>query len=420
MSYYAERRKDQQAARQADREDRIADRAEARKDAEADRRRKAADRKAADEKRAQARRARAAKVGKVTGWVRTNPARAFVRLVQVCSVVPAVISQVGALRDSGVELLLAGLLAAMLEGAAWALVAMGSQAEGERSTRTYRIGAWIAAAVAAGINFSHGLLRYPGHSWVAVVLALSSLVAVWLTDLQTHGSHGPTTAEKKRAKAQAEHTKARGKHHPEVLAVAERLMSATPFGSLHPDDAWRVAWSFTEGSEVTGVTADLIAGQLKARARVTEVSAARTVPAHWDPAMPPDPFLEDEDSVYRAAFPEALEAASRGSSDHPEPLGGIGLQGPANGPKKSPEATRKQPSGNGRQTAGERPLDPQHLAQVRQLADLLDESGQTLSAPRIRELLGVRNEYAVRLRRQVEAERSGHDDDEGGQLAGAR
>jgi len=416
--FYAERRKDKAADRQADREDKLAERAEARKDADAERRRQAADRKERDERRAKARAARAAKAAKLTGWVQADPARAFVRLVQTCSIVPAVVSQVGALTSAGVEPLLAGLLAAMLEGTAWALVAMGARAEGERSTRTYRLGAWTAGSIAAWINYAHGSKEYPAASWVAVVLALSSLVAVWLTDLQTHAGKGPTRAEKKLAKERAAHTKARAADHPAVLAVANRLISATPFGALDPDDAWRVAWNFTEGSEVTGVTAELIAGQLQAQARVAEVSAPRTV-VELEPGMPPDPFLDDEDSVYRQAFPEALEAASRRSSDSPESLGGIGPHGPHGGPGAGSAAEQKQAVGNGRQAAGERPLNPNDLTQVRHLADLLESSGQNLTAPQIRKLLGCRNEYAVRLRRAVEAERSSGDDD-GGQLVGAR
>lgn len=416
--FYAERRKDKTAERQADREDRAAERAEARRDADADRRRKAADRKERDERRLKARQARAAKVGKVTGWVTADPARAFVRLVQTCSIVPAVISQVGALTSAGVEPLLAGLLAAMLEGTAWALVAMGGRAEGERSTRTYRLGAWSAGLVAGWVNLSHGMQEYPAHHWVAWVLGLSSIVAVWITDLQTHGGRGRTKAEKKLAAERAAHTKARTGHHPEVLAVAERLISATPFGALHPDDAWRVAWSYVHGVEVSGVTADLIAGQLEAQARVGEVSAPRPVVPEWDPEMPPDPFLEEEESVYRAAFPEALEAASRRSPDGPEALGGIGLHAPRSAPRKTPSAPQQQSLGNGPQTAGERPLEPEHLARVRQLADLLESSGQPLTAPAIRKLIGCRNEYAVKLRKAVEAERRG--DDDSGQPVGAR
>lgn len=415
MSYYTERRRDRAADREADRQDRIAERAELRKDADAERRRKAADRKAADERRAQARQARAAKLGRITGWVTANPARAFVRLVQVCSIVPAVVSQVGALTDATVSVILAALLAVMLEGSAWALVAMGSQAEGERSTRTYRLGAWTAGAVAAWINYSHGVQQYAAHHWVAWVLALSSLVAVWLTDLQTHSGKGPTRAQKQARKQRAAHTKARTEHHPEVLDVAERLLSATPHGRLHPDDAWQVAWSYVHGVEVPGVTADLIGHQLEAQARVSEVAAPMPLYVD-DPEMPPDPFLEDENQAYRAAFPAALEAAMRGVPAPAGPLGGIGQDGPHGAPGKAPASGRQARP----REAAERPLDPQDLAKVRRLADALAAADKPLSAPEVRKLLGCRNEYAVRLRNVVQAERTGSDGDDGGELVGAR
>lgn len=404
--FYDERRKDKLAGRQADREDRAAERAEARKDADAERRRQAADQKLAEEKRAKARAARAARLGRWIGWVKANPARAFVRLVQVCSVVPAVISQVGALTDAKMYLFMAALLAAMLEGLAWALVAMGHQAEGERSTRTYRIGAWTAGLVAGAINGLHGWEQYAGHQWVAIVLALSSVAAVWLTDLQTHGGRGPTTAEKKAEKQRAAHAKARAEHHPEVLKVAERLISATPFGALHADDAWRVAWSYVHGVEVTGVTSDLITAQLQAQARVAEVAVPRAV-VELEPGMPPDPFLDDDESVYLTAFPEALQAASRPSVPSPESLGGKGLHAPEKAPRKAPAA----PAG----TASDRPLEPEHIARVRELAAVLDGAGQQLSVRRVRELIGCRTEYAVRLRDAVQPK-----GDDGPALAGAR
>ncbi len=405
--FYDERRKDRLAGRAADREDRAAERAEVRKDADAERRRKAADQKLAEEKRAKARAARAARVGRWTGWVKANPARAFVRLVQVCSIVPAVISQVGALTDAKVPVLLAALLAAMLEGLAWALVAMGHQAEGERSTRTYRIGAWTAGLVAGVINGLHGWEQYADHQWVAIVLALSSVAAVWLTDLQTHGGRGPTKAEKKAEQGKAEHAKKRAKDHADVLVVAQRLLSATPFGALDPDDAWKVAWHYVQGVEVPGVTADLITGQLQAQARVAEVTLPRTT-APLEPGMPLDPFLDDEDSVYRAWFPEALEAASRPVPQIPESLAGKGLQAPEKAPRKAPADTAR--------TAAERPLDAEHIARVRDLAAVLEGAGQQLSVRRVRELIGCRTEYAVRLRDVVQPK-----DDDGGQaLVGAR
>lgn len=417
--FYAERRKDRAADREADRQDRIAERAERRKDADADRRRKAADRKAADEKRAQARQARAAQVGRITGWITADPARAFVRLVQACSIGPAVVSQIGALTDASVGILMAALLAVMLEGSAWALVAMGSRAEGERSTRTYRLGAWTAGAIAAWINYSHGVQQYAAHHWVAWVLALSSLVAVWLTDLQTHSGKGPTRAQKKTAKQRAAHAKARAEHHPEVVAVAERLLSATPHGRLHPDDAWQVAWSFHHGAEVPGVTAELIGHQLQAQARVAEVAVPMPLYVD-DPEMPPDPFLEDENQAYRAAFPAALEAASRRSSGAPEPLDGKGLQRGHGARKAAAVGPQREAPGNAPQGAAGRPLAPEDLARVRALADLLEDSRQGLSVKKIRELLHCRSDYAMRLRNQVQAERAGSEGDDGGEPVGAR
>jgi hypothetical protein len=418
--FYSERRKDRLADRQADREDAAAKREQDRKDQDAERRRRTADRRERDERKAKARRSRAAKVGKLIGWVQADPARAFVRLVQACSVVPAVISQVGALTGAGVEVILAALLAAMLEGGAWALYAMGSRAEGEQSTRTYRIGAWTAAAVAAAINFSHGRQEYAAHTWVAVVLGLSSLVAVWLTDLQAHGGRGPTKAEKKLTAEKAAHTKARAQHHPEVLQVAQRLLSATPHGALHPDDAWRVAWQFTHGVDVTGVTADLIAGQLQAQARVSEVSEPRPTVPDWGPDMPLDPFLDDPDLVYRGGFPAALEAASRGDLGTPEALDGKGLQAPRTGLRKTPESAANLVPGNGLEAPGERPLEPEDLTQVRALADLLASTGQVLSVKKIRELIHCRSDYAMRLRNAVQAERTNGGEDDGGQLATTR
>ncbi|MGW2251375.1 hypothetical protein ACWCXH_14340 [Kitasatospora sp. NPDC001660] len=414
MSFYTERRKDKAAERAEARQDLAAERAEARKDADAERRRQAADRKERDQRRAEARRARAAKAARLTGWVKADPARAFVRVVQVCSIAPAVVAQVGALTDATVPLLMAALLATMLEGLAWALVAMGSKAEGERSTRTYRAGAWAAGTIAGGINFAHGWSQYTEHRWVAVVLALSSLAAVWITDLQTHGGRGPTKAQKRAATERAAHAKARAAHHPDVLEVANRLLSANPFGALHPDDAWQTAWHYVHGVAVTGVTSDLIAAQLAAQARVTEVAAPRAVTV-TDPDMPPDPFLDDEESVYRAAVPEALEAASRWRLEDPESLGGIGLQAPQRGPQKATSAPRKDLAGNDRETAGERPLDPEHLEKVRALAKVLSNSGQALTAPQIRKLIGCRNEYAIRLRNAVQPK-----DDGGPEMAGAR
>ncbi len=442
--YRAARRADKLADRQADREDRRAAAEEARRDADAARKRAAAERREADDRKAKRRAARAAKVGKLTGWVTADPARAFVRLVQACSIVPAVISQVTALGNANVELLLAALLATMLEGTAWALVAMGAAAEREgKPARVYRAGAWLAGAVAAAINLAHGLDAYKAHPWVAVVLALSSLVAVWLTDLQTHAGHRPTRAERRRAaaekkaaeekaaaelaaaeeKAKAEqaaieaHRERRKEHEPEVFELMQRLLSAAPLGKLAEDDAWRTAWEYVKGVGIPGLTAEMLAGRNAARARVAEHSA---LPAPVDllgPGRPEDPFpaltvpLSDtpSDSVYLGTIPEALAAPWRAISESPESLGGIEEKAHQGGAHDAAgdapaEPSRNTPPGSAR--AG-RPLDPEDLEKVRGLADLMESAGRRMSTSDVKAILGGgRNEYLVRLRQQVEAERA--------------
>ncbi|GAB7182166.1 hypothetical protein ATKI12_1997 [Kitasatospora sp. Ki12] len=411
--YRAERRADRQAERADTRADRREEREQARLDAEAARQRRDADRRAVEQGKDRRRAARAARFGRVTGWVSANPARAFVRLVQACSIVPAVVSQVAALDGADVALLLAVLLAAMLEGGAWALVAMGAQAEGERSTHTYRLGAWAAGAIAAGINFAHGWQQYPDHRWVAFVLALSSIGAVWLTDLQTHGGHGPTTAEKKQSKERTEHARRRAAHHPKVREVADRLLSAAAYGALSADEAWRIAWEYVHGVTVPGLTAELLAQRLNARARVAELSAL-PAPADLWPGMPDDPFPAltlplpsgPSDGVYLDTVPDELRNASPITTEALEALYGTGSNVPAPNPDRPSSEPLATVAGNGSGPAGERPLDPADLARVRVLAADLAADGEELSTRKVRALLGCRNETAVRLRAAIEAERT--------------
>ncbi|MFJ6382988.1 hypothetical protein ACIQI7_23670 [Kitasatospora sp. NPDC092039] len=410
--FRAERREDRRAVRADDRADRREEREQKRLDAEAARQRHQADQRDAEQAKERRRAARAARFGRVTGWITANPARAFVRLVQACSIVPAVVSQVAALDHADVALLLAVLLAAMLEGGAWALVAMGAQAEGERSTHTYRLGAWAAGLVAGGINFAHGWTQYPHHHWVAFVLALSSIGAVWLTDLQTHGGRGPTTAEKKTAKERAEHARRRAEHHPEVREVADRLLSAAPFGALPADEAWRIAWEYVHGVTVPGLTADLLARRLNARARVAELSAL-PAPADLWPGMPDDPFPAltlplpsgPSDGVYLDTVPDGPRNASPITTEALEALYRTGSYAPAPAPGTPGGEPSDSPAGNAAATAGERALDPADIARVRVLADDLAARGEELSTKKVRDALGCRNDYAVRLRRHVDAER---------------
>ncbi|MZE53135.1 hypothetical protein GTY86_18000, partial [Streptomyces sp. SID5770] len=177
----------------------------------------------------------------------------------VASIVPAILSQIGALTGASVAAPMAGLLAAMLEGGAWAITFMGKQAEdASREPRKYRIGTWAVATVAAVVNFWHGLEAYGEHPWVAFVLGASSLFAIYIWDLKTHGSHGKTKAEKKAEKARKAHVAARRKHHPQIVEQAVKLQAALPFGVLDDEAAFAAAWRIHTGAE-PGLSAQLYA-----------------------------------------------------------------------------------------------------------------------------------------------------------------
>jgi len=201
---------------------------QARKDAEAKRRQELADKRARQQEKARKKAERRARVVKVGRWLNANPVTAFVGFVMVCSIVPAVISQVGALADAGVFVLLAALLSAMLEGTAWALTFMGKQAEDAgRPAGKYRVAIWCTAFLAAAVNYWHWSEALPEQTWVAVVFAASSLIAIYLWDMKTHGSHGKTREERLREKARRQHLKDRRKHHKDIADEAEELVRTT-------------------------------------------------------------------------------------------------------------------------------------------------------------------------------------------------
>lgn len=271
MSTYREdRRADRAAERAQDREDRrleleasqqreAARAEEKRKDAEAKRRQEQAEKKAKLAEQAAKKAAAAAKRAKLIRWLKTNPATLFVGFVMVASIVPALLSQIGALTGATVNAPMAGLLAAMLEGGAWAITFMGKQAEDTgREPGKYRIGTWAVAAVAAAVNFWHGWEQYDAHPWVAFVLGASSLFAIYIWDLKTHGSHGKTREQKQAEKARAKHVAARRKHHPQIVEQAVKLQAALPYGVLDDESAFAAAWRIHTGAE-PGLSAQLYA-----------------------------------------------------------------------------------------------------------------------------------------------------------------
>lgn len=157
-----------------------------------------------------------------------------------------------------------------LEGAAWVMAAGVAYAD-ERG-----LPAWVrwllrglcmsAAGYAASINYNYGAHIDPavGYGLAAVTLLgpLFFEVRQWVSTLTVD------TAEQKRraeAKARAKHVKQRRKDHKPVVTLAERLVSAAPFGTLSFEDAFAAAWEIVHGTRLPGMTPALHAQQLASR-----------------------------------------------------------------------------------------------------------------------------------------------------------
>ncbi|MGW4743926.1 DUF2637 domain-containing protein [Streptomyces sp. NPDC004290] len=396
MSTYREdRRADKAAERAQDREDRrleleaaaqrqAAQAEEKRKNADAKRRQEQADKKAKQTEAAAKKAAAAAKRAKLLRWLKTNPATLFVAFVMVASIVPAILSQIGALTGASVAAPMAGLLAAMLEGGAWAITFMGKQAEDAgREPRKYRIGTWAVATVAAAVNFWHGLEAYAAHPWVAFVLGASSLFAIYIWDLKTHGSHGKTKQQKQAEKARRAHVSARRKHHPEIVEQAVKLQAALPFGVLDDESAFAAAWRIHTGAE-PGLSAELYA---------TATEAVLSLGAAFE--------LGDNvrDELLETGFKAARLNPFAELTQTPGFQAGIGSN-PSEPPAEKP---REMPA-RGRSDKELDALLPDALSAA---AELVAE-GKQISATGLAKKLQIRREDALKLRDRVIEQRRLH------------
>ncbi|MFJ3184408.1 DUF2637 domain-containing protein [Streptomyces sp. NPDC086796] len=385
----------------------------ARKDAEAKRRQELADKKIRDQEKARAKAARAAKVGKVARWLNQNPVTVFVAFVMASSVIPAVISQVGALGDTGVNVLLAALLAAMLEGGAWAITFMGKAAEDAgRPAAKYRIATWCTAFVAAGVNYWHWAEKLPDAQWVAVVFAASSLFAIYLWDMKTHGSHGKTKEERRREAARRKHLADRRKHHKDIASEADRLLSALPFESVTDEEAFATAWQIQKGAQ-PGLSAEVFAQVTDAR---VQLGAAFELGEHVRPELVragmlaslynplPKRLVEGIPTLGSSSPVPALQRSSEGAAA----LAGIGMYGSEGASEKAREKASEKASGsadgNGSRGRSDEELEALLPKALKVAAELVAEGGQ-ISAAALSKRVGIRRDDARRLRDRVIAER---------------
>jgi hypothetical protein len=427
-SYREERRADLAAERAEDREDRrlaleaqlarkAADAEQARKDDEAARRQAAADKRARRQEAVRRRAVRLARVSRVARWLNANPVTVFVGFVMASSVIPAVISQVGALGDAKVNVVLAALLAAMLEGGAWALTFMGRAAEAAgRPAGKYRIATWCTALLSASVNYWHWSAKLPGKDgWVAVVFAASSLFAIYLWDMKTHGSHGTTRQERREERARSRHLKERRSHHKDVAREADRLLSAMPYGTITEGDAFAAAWRIRYGTEpgmtpetYSRVTAAQV--ELEMAFRIAEEERPTTIRAGLL-AGALNPLPHRLGSALPVLGPAVSLAPLGKIAEGPTAQAGIGSYRSEGSPTGGPKRAAVTGLGGGRERRekvseeqAERDLE-RLMPKARIAAAELVAASKQISATSLAKMLQIRRQDAIRLRDLVIAER---------------
>lgn len=292
-----------------------------------------------------------------------------------------------------------------LEGAAWVMAAGVAYADEKKFPVWVR---WLlrilslsAAGFAANINYQYGLslvqhgldladAKTAGLGLAAVTLGgpLFFEVRQWVLTLTASVLDPKKQAE---AKARDKHEKRRRKTFKEVAARQDELLLAAPFGTLKPEEAWARAWWDVKGAPV-GVTADVIADRLDAEADVSAVLAyAERTPER----------LAVEFLLADVFGPDGGDGGSSGT------LTGAPSGGPRGGTPKGRTALGGKGKGPDRSTAETEPLKPLDEADLKAVRKLADALGGTerLSARNVREAIGCRNEYALRLRDAVRAEK---------------
>ncbi|MEU5477472.1 hypothetical protein [Streptomyces mirabilis] len=289
-----------------------------------------------------------------------------------------------------------------LEGAAWVMAAGVAYAD-ERKLPVWvrwllRILSLSAAGFAANINYQYGLslvhhgldladAKTAGLGLAAVTLGgpLFFEVRQWVLTLSASVVDPKKRAE---AKARDKHERRRRRVFKDVVARQEQLLLAAPFGTLKAEEAFARAWWDVKGAPL-GVTADVIADRLDAEADVSAVLAYA------------------DQTPEKLAVEYLLADIFKGEGGASGTLSGKPSGGPRDGASEARTALGgkgKGPDSSTADTERLKPLAEADLEAVRKLASALGGTGR-LSARNVREAIGCRNEYALRLRDAVRSEK---------------
>ncbi|MFJ9418346.1 MULTISPECIES: hypothetical protein [unclassified Streptomyces] len=150
-----------------------------------------------------------------------------------------------------------------LEGLAWVMAAGVAYADARHLPGWVR---WLlrsliaaSAGFAASINYGYGLsltaeglsaadARAVGLGLAAVTLLgpIAFEIRQWVSTLDA--ATGTVDPDRRR------HSGRRSRHHRKVVRIADRLVSAAPFGDLDRQEAFARAWSIVHGSPEPGMT----------------------------------------------------------------------------------------------------------------------------------------------------------------------
>ena len=277
------------------------------------------------------------------------------------------------------------------------------------------------ASIAGYINLAHGAAEYGMVAGIA--LAATSIIGPLLAevrqfletkaaedgrDLKQRAKDRRTAREKDRAEAkrraveQAEDERRKTLFKDE-FAEFERIMAAHPTGGISRAAAWVQAWDTLHGLPLS-VTAESLASKEAAREAIESVMQdyGRT-----PESVAVDLWLADVFGSNRG------DDGPAGTPAGDAPSGPVGGGSRARSEKRRQAATPlggkgKQPSRRPVDPDTERPLEERDLETVRKLAEALGGPDR-LSARNVREAVGCRTKYAIRLRDAVKAQPESND-----------
>lgn len=272
------------------------------------------------------------------------------------------------------------------------------------------------ASLAGYINFAHGVTEYGPVAGYA--LAATSVIGPLLAEVRQfleskaaedgrdlmqrahdrRAAREEAKARQEREQIEKTEDERRKKLFGDEFAEFERIIAAHPTGAIDRATAWAQAWETMHGLPLS-VTAESLASKEAAREAVEAV---------WED------YGRSPESVAVDLWLADIFSSNRGDDGPTGTSAGSRSDGPLGGGSRARSAKRSEtptPLGGKGKRASSRPVDPDmkrpledaDLETVRKLAEALGGTDR-LSARNVREAVGCRTKYAIRLRDAVKAQ----------------